>query len=47
MAGVADLGERVQLAHEARVQVDGGVEPAVGVHGLDLRPVLRVLESGR
>ncbi len=45
LAGAAHLGQGVELAHQAHVEVDGGVQPAVRVHRLDLRTVLRVLQD--
>ena len=40
-----DLGQRVELPHEARVEVHRRVQPAVRVHSLDLGAVLGVLEE--
>ena len=42
---IPDFGERVELAHEARVEVHRRVQPAVSVHSLDLGAVLGVLEQ--
>ena len=42
---IPDFRQRVELPHEARVEVHRRVQPAVSVHSLDLGAVLGVLEQ--